>query len=139
MSKKSKTAIAILLGVGSFILSFVLGEITLPSTVKYRESMEGVMVCAGVGLYCLAAQYALSRGNPRAVRSDWWLILSLNGILILTTLVAAFVEQNKDAVLKTAVVTALAVLRSYAGAAVAAHEARRRQAVAPPSPPLPIR
>jgi hypothetical protein len=123
MSKTSKMGIAIGLSVVSFLMFFAVGESS--SKVNSDWTQAGIMAVV-MGLFFLVAQYFLSRGNPRAVRTDWWLILCLNSILILSALIAAVVEPNKGAVLQVALVAASGVVCAYAGAAIAARAARRR-------------
>ena len=119
MDKNSKLAVALLLGVGSFFLLFLLGEGGgSPST------LHTIIFIGGMGGYFLISGYFLSRGNPQAVRKGWPIMLALNAALIATTITAWLVEPNQADSLQMAGVAVLAVVCSCVGAALAVRAAR---------------
>lgn len=125
MNRNSKLFVAFLLGVGSFFLLFGLGEgVKVPDSIPGATYIQTLILLGGMGSYFLISQFFLSRGNRDAMRTDWPIILALNVVLVAATIMAAFLEPNKLAVLQTAGITLLAVLCSSIGAAFAARTAR---------------
>ncbi len=127
MNRNSRLEAALLPGVLSFFLLFLLGQGTRhPSTVPGAEYLHGLTFIGGIGGCFLISTCLLSRGDPHAIRKGWPLILALNTVLLLTTLVAWFVEPGTSAVLATASTALLALVCSFAGAAVAGRAERPR-------------
>jgi hypothetical protein len=110
-----KIVVAFLLGVLSFFLIFLLGEI-----------FGDYALFIGMGAYFLISQYMLSRGNPQAVRMDWPLIIAMNFTPLCMTIITLAVEPNKGNALEMLLVTILTLACSYAGAALAARTTRQR-------------
>ena len=125
MNINSKIALALLLGVLSFLLLFLLGEVvSVPAGVPAAEYVHATLFIGGVGTYFLISSYILSRGNPQAVRQGWPILLALNATLLVATLIAWLIEPNRGAVLAAAGTALLAVVCSLVGAALAARAAR---------------
>ncbi len=103
---------------------FFLGE-----GASSRGSSPGLagwpLSLGGTGVYFLAVQYLLSRGNPQAIQTDWPIILALNWTLLVVTVMALLLQSNKRAGLEPLCAALCAVACSYAGAALAARSARR--------------
>jgi hypothetical protein len=110
-----KVVVAFFLGLLSFLLIFLLGEV-----------FGDYALFIGMGVYFLVAQYLLSRGNPQAIRKDWPLITAMNFTPLCATIIALAVEPNKGNALEMLLVTILTLACSYTGAALAARVARRR-------------
>ncbi len=123
-TKRQKIGFAALLSIAGLFLMFFLGE-----GASGRGPISGLAGWAlwlgGTGVYFLAVQYLLSRGNPQAVRMDWPIILALNWTLLFVTVLALLFESHKRAALAALCVALCAVACSYAGAALAARTARR--------------
>ena len=119
MDKNSKLGVALLLGVGSFFLLFLLGE-----GGESRSTLHTIIFIGGMGGYFLISGYFLSRGDPQAVPKGWSNILALNLVLIATTIVAWLVEPNEGDSLQMVGMAVLAVACSCVGAALAARAAR---------------
>lgn len=125
MNRNSKLFVAFLLSVGSLFLLFGLGEaVKVPDSIPGARHIQTLILLGGMGSYFLISEFFLSRGNRYAMRTDWPIILALNVVLMAATVMAAFVERNKWAVLQTAGITLLAVICSSVGAALAARAAR---------------
>ena len=119
MWRAGKVAFAFLFGAVSFAVLFQLGDVLAPV----------VVVCMGaVGFF--VCQYLLSRGNPQAGRTDWGMVLAMNG-LPLALLAGELVLNLGDVVAHAAGMlmglagVALGLGCSYAGAVVAGRTARR--------------
>lgn len=112
--RSGKVALAFFLGVLSFFLMFLLGE-----------GAGDYALFIGLGAYFLFSQYLLSRGNSRATRTDWPVIVALNFTPVCTAVIALAAEPKKSAGLVAFGVALLALVCSYAGAALAARTARR--------------
>jgi len=125
MNINSKIALALLLGVFSFFLVFLLGEgAGLAAVVPAAAYAHAIVFIGGVGTYFLVTSYLLLRGNPHAVREGWPVLMALNAALLVATLIAWLIEPNRGAVLATAGTALLAVVSSLAGAALASRAAR---------------
>ena len=108
----AKKVIALILGIISFFLMMELGEIF------------GVRVAfLAIGIYYLIAQFFLSRGNTRALREDWPLILLLNAALVVTAVLVLLIEPDAK---YTAIVAVISIACSVIGAGVAAWRAKIR-------------
>ena len=108
----AKKITALFLGIISFFLMMELGEIF------------GVVIAfIAVGIYYLVAQFFLSRGNTRALYSDWPLILMLNAALILTAILVLLIEPDAK---YTAIVVVISIACSVIGAGLAAWSAKYR-------------
>jgi hypothetical protein len=126
MPKDAKYVFALLLGVFSFFLMFLLGEgVTIPSSVPGAKYIELIIFIGGMCGFFLISAYFLLRGNPQAIWKNWPVILNLNLILLLTAVIALVFEPNKLAALGILGIAIVAVACSYAGAALAARVARR--------------
>jgi hypothetical protein len=126
MSKKVKVVVAFVLGVLGFVLMFFLGEgVKIPTTVPAAEYIQWLIFISGMGGYFLISEYLLSRGNPQAIRKDWAIILALNLTLLVTSIIALFIEPHKLAALQALGTAILAVACSYAGASLAGRAARQ--------------
>ena len=124
MKMDSRVAVAFLLGVGAFVLLFVLGEpVSKVSTVSAARNIHAIVFIIGIGGYFFISEYFLSRGHPQAIWKDWPMILALNAPLVLTTIITLLVEPNKLAVVLPACAAALGVACSCVGAALAARTA----------------
>jgi hypothetical protein len=127
MSKSGKMAGALVLGVLSFFLMFLLGEgVSIPATIRAAKYIEVVIFMGGMGGYFFVSEFLLSRGNAKATIEDWPVILALISPLLITVLIVLIVEPNKLAVLPVVGAVILAVACSFAGAALAARLARHR-------------
>ena len=117
---KARVAPAVLLGMGSFFLMFLVGEGMEGATTGPLAGHGGELILAvAVGGYSLLATWALSRDLPRA-RGNLWIVLALNAVLLLSALVALLVEPNKSAALQVLGVAIASSAGSYGGLALAA-------------------
>jgi hypothetical protein len=124
MKMSWRVLVAFLLGVGAFFLLFLLGEgVDISPSVRGYQYFSALIFFGGMGAYFLISEYFLSRGHQQAVRKDWPIILALNAPLILATIIASFVEQNKSSLWQTGGAVVVGVVCSYAGAALAARNA----------------
>lgn len=121
---KMRVVPAVVLGMGSFFLMFLLGEgWRIPATVPAAEYVGGLMLAVVLGGYSLLATYLLSRGLPRASR-NLWIVLAMNAVLLLAALIALLVEPNKPAALQVLGVAIVSSACSYGGLALAARSTR---------------
>jgi hypothetical protein len=113
-------ALAVFLGVISFVLVFALGESNGDANIGFAAELAHLQpMFQVIGAYSLAVSFPFCRGpRKRGVRMQ--LILALNAPLLLITLLALFVESNKGGVLLTRGIAGLALVLSGAGAALAA-------------------
>jgi hypothetical protein len=105
---------ALFLGVLGVFVSFFLGE-TLGDYVMF----------VGAGAYFLVVQYLLSRGNPKALRRDWPIILALDLALVAGAVLPFVYEPNKVANVEMVKLAILAVVCSIGGAILATLTAPR--------------
>jgi hypothetical protein len=116
--RAGKVAAAFLFGTVWFIVLFAACEVVAPA----------VALCVGA-LGFFVCQYLLSRGNPQAGRTDWGMVVAMNGLplgLLASALVVnlgAHLGQGAD-ILKGLAGVVLSLGCSYAGAVVAARTAR---------------
>jgi len=74
--------------------------------------------------YFFFCQWRLSRGNAKALREDWPLMLALNGIPLVVAILAVF----EGGFLRSLLALIPCLGGAFAGAAVASRGARKRQA-----------
>jgi hypothetical protein len=116
--RAGKMALAFLFGTVLFVVLFALCEV-LPPAVAGCLGAVGFFVC----------QYLLSRGNPQAARTDWGMVLAMNGLPLgllacaLMVNLGAHLGQGTE-ILEGLAGVVLALSCSYAGAVVAARTAR---------------
>lgn len=126
-TSKIRLALALPCSAFAFFLLFLLGEgVAIPDTVPGADYIKMGILVGGMAGYFVLAQFLLSIGHPQAVRKDWPLILALNLSLILLG-VAILREGPVLKALGWLAVVVSTVACSYAGAALAARVARRRQ------------
>jgi hypothetical protein len=131
---RTRTLRAFLMGLPSFLLIFFLGE-------KFVYSLNhggavyiwGSFLVGGIGAYFLILSYLLSRGNPRAVRKGWPIILALNITPLFMLLMTVFLERQLGPVLSALGLVMFTVLSSFAGATLAQLVARRRLRIKQPT------
>jgi hypothetical protein len=125
---KIRVVPAIVLGMGSFFLMFLLGEGSrLPATIPAAEYVGGLVLAVVLGGYSLLATYLLLRGLPRA-RRNLWIVLAMNAGLLLTALMALLAEPNKSAALQMLGIALISSACSCGGLALAARTTRPRRA-----------
>ncbi len=107
----AKKISAFILGVISFFLMFALGE-----------SFGVAVAFLAIGIYYLAFQFLLSRGNSRALYEDWSLVFLLNAVLIVTALMVLILEPETK---WHAIVVVISICCSIAGAGIAALLAKK--------------
>jgi hypothetical protein len=117
--RAGKVAFAFVFGAVAFAVLFQLCDVVRP------------VVALGLGAVSLfVCQYLLSRGNAQAARTDWGIVLAMNGLplaLLAGSLVVnlgAHLGQGPD-ILKGLAGVVLGIGCAYAGAVVAARTARR--------------
>lgn len=115
---------AFLLGALAVVVFFVISEGVRSPTVFDGDLAHSAKRVAVLGAYFLTASWALSRGNPRAVRGRWPLLAALVAPLCGTALLALIVEPHTASALDGLVFALLGVAASFAGAALAARTAR---------------
>lgn len=108
----AKKIIALILGIISFFLMFVLGE-----------SFGVATAFIAIGIYYLFSQFFLSRGNTRALYEDWSLILLLNAALIVTAVMILLIEPDAKIY---SIVAVISIVCSVIGAGIAAWLAKDR-------------
>ena len=102
----AKKIIALILGVISFFLMFVLGE-----------SFGVTTAFIVIGIYYLCAQFFLSRGNARALYEDWLLVLLLNATLIVTAVMILLIEPDTK---WHSIIAVISIVCSVIGAKISA-------------------
>jgi len=115
------------LGLPSLLLIFFLGE-------KFQYSLDhggavyiwGLFFVVGVGAYFLILSYLLLRGNPRAIRKGWPIILALNITPLFMLFMTMALEGRSGPVLFALGLLMFTVLSSFAGVALAQQVTRRR-------------
>jgi hypothetical protein len=117
---KVRIAPAIVLGLGSFFLMFLLGEgMKVPAAVPAAEVVGGLILAVVLGGYSMLATYLLACGLPRASR-NLWIVFALNAALLLAGLIALLAEPNKSAALQVLAIAIISSACSYGGLALAA-------------------
>jgi hypothetical protein len=114
----SKIIAALVLGIVSFFLMFLIGE--------------EVSVGAGygfVGVYYLICQFILSRDSSRPLVEQWLVILALNAALIVTSILVLLIEPDTK---YHALVAVVSLLASVLGATAAGWRTRRSYSGTPP-------
>ena len=133
MGHKRKIVLAFSVGVGLVFLTFFLAWVSA-AAVGGEVGQAAMCFCVsfiGLGFCFLITQYFLSRGNPRALRRDWPLIIAMNLAPFCLVFIALAV-LTKWAGLVMLVVTIITLACSCAGAGLAVLTARRRMRVIPP-------
>ena len=121
---KTRVAPAVLLGMGSFFLMFLLGEgLERSATGPVAGYVGGLILVVALGGYSLLATCVLSRGLPRA-RRNLWIVLAMNAVLLLSALIALLAEPNKSAALQVLGIAIISCVGSYGGLALAARTGR---------------
>jgi uncharacterized membrane protein SirB2 len=121
---KLRIAPAVVLGMGSFFLMFLLGEgMKVPAAVPAAEFVGGLILAVVLGGYSLLATYLLACGLPRASR-NLWIVPALNAVLLLAALIALLAEPNKSAALQALGIAIISSACSYGGLALAAPATR---------------
>jgi hypothetical protein len=121
---KLRIAPAVVLGMGSFFLMFLLGEgMKVPAAVPAAEFVGGLILAVALGGYSLLATYLFARGLPRASR-NLWIVLAMNAVLLLAALIAVLVEPNKSAALQMLGIAIISSACSYGGLVLAARLTR---------------
>lgn len=119
MTPSARIGMAVVLGVGAFLLMFALGEgLRIPATVPAATYAQGAIFVVGMGGFFALCAYLLSRGAARALQAKWPILVALNAPLIASVLIALAVEPNKGAALQVAEVSALGMLCSWGGGAL---------------------
>jgi hypothetical protein len=124
---KMRVAPAALLGIGSFLLMFLLGGVRFAATDTAAEYVGGLILAVVVGGYSLLVTYVLLRGLPRASR-NLWIVLAVNAVLLLTAPIVLISEQNdKSAGPQALGIAIISIACSYGGLALAARATRRHE------------
>jgi len=122
-----RIAPAVLFGIGSFFLTFLLGGVRFAANDTVAILVGGLVLVVFAGGYSLLVTYVLMRGLPRA-SGNLWIVLALNAVLLLATLLILFVEENnKMAGLQMLGIAIVSVACSYGGLALAARAAKRHE------------
>lgn len=132
MGHKRKIILAFSIGVGLVFMNFFLAWVSA-AAVGGEVGEAAMCFCVsfiGLGICFLITQYFLSRGNPRALRRDWPLIIALN-LAPFSLVFVTLAVLTKWAGLVMVVVTIITLACSCAGAGLAALTARRRLRVIP--------
>ena len=107
----ARKIIAFILGIISYFLMFALGE---PFGLN--------IAFLGISIYFFVSQYFLSRGNPQALFHDWSIILSLNAVLIVTSIHVLLFESNAK---MQSLIVVVSIVSSVMGAGLAAWLAKK--------------
>lgn len=118
-----KTTVAFFLGLFSAFLLFFIGE-----KLSYRYGDLGAFVTFVVLLvYFFTCQFFLSRGNPDAYRTDWRIMLLLDGILLLLLIPMVLMEKLEVILSQGLGILVACCGGTWAGAFVASLKARRKR------------
>ena len=118
-----KTTAAFFLGLFSAFLLFFIGE-----KLSYRYGNVGGFVTVVVLLvYFFTCQFFLSRGNPDAYRTDWPIMLLLDGILLLLLIPMVLLEKREVVLTQGLGILVSCCGGTWAGAFVASLRARNRR------------
>ena len=121
---KTRVAPAVLLGMGSFFLMFLVGEgLESSATGPAAGYVGGLILIVALGGYSLLATWVLSRGLPRA-RRNLWIVLAMNAVLLLSALIAMLAEPNKSAALQVLGIAIASSAGSLGGLALATRTRR---------------
>ncbi len=112
--RMSRVGIALLLGIVSFVLVMNIAE---------ANAEVGIATLAG---WFFASQLLLSRGNPNAHRTDWTIMLALDGAWLLAMVAMVFAERLAVIITQGPVILVCVCGGTYAGAYVASVLARRK-------------
>ena len=106
-------------------MAFFLGLIAFVLLFNLAEAFGVYASYIGMAAVCFILQYLLSRGNPRAVRQDWPMILAMNSLSLFVGIMALLLEPNRGAALEGALIAPFGIAGAFVGAAVAARAARK--------------
>jgi hypothetical protein len=124
---KMRVAPAALLGIGSFVVMFLLGGVRFAANDTAAEYIGALILAVVVGGYSLLVTYVLLRGLPRA-RRNLWIVLAVNAVLLLSAPIVLISERNdRSAGLKALGIAILSIACSYGGLAMAARATRRHE------------
>jgi len=126
MSRVNTLAGAFLLGIGGIVLIFILGEgVHVPRDVPAAGLWQVVVVVAPLAAFYGAAAYFLSCRSQQP-RIDWAMPFALVAPMLFSAILAGVVERNKRNAFAPALITAIGLISSYAGAMVGLRAATRR-------------
>jgi hypothetical protein len=123
---KMRVAPAALLGIGSFLLVFLLSGVRFAANDTAAEYVGGLILAVVAGGYSLLATYVLLRGLRRASR-NLWIVLAENAAILLTAPFVLIAEPNNPQGLQWLGVAITSIACSYGGLALAARATRRRE------------
>ena len=127
-----RVVLALILGVPSFFLMFVLGEgVHIPSAIPGAAYVEGAIFFGIIAAYFFVLQYLLSWHKAQPALKHWPIILALNLTPLFVVLITAVGERRLGPVLFISGLLALTLACSFAGAALAARRARKCPLKAP--------
>jgi hypothetical protein len=123
----SRIAPAVLLGIGSFLLAWLLGEgLGFLDAVRAGEWVTALVVAVALGGYSLLVTWALLRGLPPAGR-NLWIVLAMNAALLLATLLVLFAGPDSTKMaLQLLGIVLFSSAGSYGGLALAARARKPR-------------
>ena len=117
-----KSTVAFFLGLFSVFLLFFIGE-----KLSYRYGdVGGFMTAAVLLVYFFTCQFFLSRGNPNAIRTDWPIMLLLDGILLLLLIPMVLLERREVVLTQGLGILVPCCGGTWAGAFAASMIARRK-------------
>lgn len=124
---RTRTLRAFFLGLPSFFLIFFFGQ-GFQWSLGHGGAVYiwGLCLFGVVGGYFLILSYLLLRGNPRAIRKGWPIILALNITPLFMLLMTGVIERRSGPMLEGLSVLIFTVLSSFVGASLAQQIARRR-------------
>ena len=124
---RTRTLWAFFLGLPSFLLIFFFADKFLWA-LDHGGAVKiwGLFLVVGGGGCFLILSYLLSRGNPRAIRKGWPIILALNITPLFMLVMTVVLERQLGPVLSALGILMFTVLSSFAGAALAQQVTRRR-------------
>lgn len=116
----TKTLGAICMAVLSLPVFMMVGE-------AISEKLAGFPFLIAMAAYFFVCQFALSRGNPRAYRKDWLIMLLLDSGMVVV-LFFSLIQEKRTATFVVEVFAFLIVCfaGTFAGAVVASLAARRK-------------
>ncbi len=117
-----KTTIAFFLGLFSPFVLFFMGE---KLSDRYGD-MGAFVTFVVLFAYFFTCQFFLSRGNPDAYRTDWRIMLLLDGILLLLLIPMVLMEKREVILSQGLGILVACCGGTWTGAFAASMKARRR-------------
>ena len=87
-----KVVVPLILGLGSMVVFMVVGE---TADALLGDIAAGIVIGIVMLAYFFICQFFLSRGNPKALRKDWPIMLELGAGAVFVAFITAVAEKRE--------------------------------------------